>query len=55
MREIIGPDVRLMVDFNQALDVPEAIRRIRRLTEFNLHWIEEPVKQKTWDCREFCA
>jgi mandelate racemase len=44
VREIIGPDVRLMVDFNQALDVPEAIRRIRRLTDFDLHWIEEPVK-----------
>lgn len=44
VREIIGPDVRLMVDFNQALDVPEAIRRVRRLTEFDLHWIEEPVK-----------
>jgi mandelate racemase len=44
VREIIGPDVRLMVDFNQALDVPEAIRRIERLTEFDLHWIEEPVK-----------
>ena len=44
VREIIGPDVRLMVDFNQALEVPEAIRRIRRLTEFDLHWVEEPVK-----------
>jgi mandelate racemase len=44
VREIIGPDVRLMVDFNQALDVPEAIRRIKRLAEFDLHWIEEPVK-----------
>lgn len=44
VREIIGPDVRLMVDFNQALDVPEAIRRVKRLTEFDLHWIEEPVK-----------
>jgi mandelate racemase len=44
VREIIGPEIRLMVDFNQALDVPEAIRRIRHLTEFGLHWIEEPVK-----------
>jgi mandelate racemase len=44
VREIVGPDVRLMIDFNQALDVPEAIRRIKRLTEFDLHWIEEPVK-----------
>ncbi len=49
VREIIGPDVRLMVDFNQALDVPEAIRRIRRLTEFDLHWIEEPVKAEDLD------
>jgi len=40
----IGDDIDLMVDFNQALDVPEAIRRVRRLTEFDLHWIEEPVK-----------
>jgi mandelate racemase len=44
VREIIGPDVRLMVDFNQALDVPEAIRRIRRLTEFDLHWFEDGVR-----------
>jgi mandelate racemase len=44
VREIIGSDVRLMVDFNQALDVPEAVRRIKRLAEFDLHWIEEPVK-----------
>ena len=32
-----------MVDYNQSLDVPEAIRRIRRLAEFDLHWVEEPV------------
>lgn len=33
-----------MADYNQSLDVPEAIRRIRSLAEFDLHWIEEPVK-----------
>jgi len=44
VRQIIGEDVRLMADYNQALDVPEAIRRINRLSEFNLHWVEEPVK-----------
>lgn len=44
VREIIGSDVRLMVDFNQALDVSEAIRRVKSLMEFDLHWIEEPVK-----------
>jgi mandelate racemase len=44
VRGIAGPDIRLMVDFNQSLDPPEAIRRITRLAEFDLHWIEEPVK-----------
>jgi mandelate racemase len=43
VREIIGPDVELMVDFNQSLNPPEACRRIQRLEEFNLYWVEEPV------------
>ncbi len=43
VREIIGPDIRLMADFNQSLTVPEAKRRIARFTEFDLDWIEEPV------------
>jgi mandelate racemase len=44
IRGIIGPETRLMIDYNQSLDVAEAIRRIRRLAEFDLHWAEEPVK-----------
>ena len=44
VREIVGADVRLMVDFNQSLDAPEAVRRIGRLSDFDLHWVEEPVK-----------
>jgi mandelate racemase len=43
VREIIGPDVALMVDYNQSLDVPEAVRRIRRLAKYDIAWIEEPV------------
>lgn len=43
VREIIGGDCRLMVDYNQSLSVPEAIRRINRLAEFDLQWVEEPV------------
>ena len=44
VREIVGSDVRLMVDFNQSLDVPETVQRIQRLSDFDLHWVEEPVK-----------
>lgn len=42
-RRIIGPDVTLMVDYNQSLTVPEAIARVRELAEYDLAWVEEPV------------
>ena len=44
VRAMIGPSVKLMVDYNQSLDPVEARRRIARLAEFDLHWVEEPVK-----------
>ena len=43
VRAIVGPEVALMVDFNQSLDPPEACRRIERLMQYDLHWVEEPV------------
>jgi mandelate racemase len=33
----------LMIDYNQALSVPEALRRTRALDDLGLAWIEEPV------------
>jgi mandelate racemase len=46
VRAIIGPDIALMLDFNQSLDPSEASRRIARLAPYDLHWIEEPVAQE---------
>ena len=43
VRAMIGPEIALMVDFNQSLDPPEACRRIERLARYDLHWVEEPV------------
>ncbi len=43
VRGMIGPDVALMVDYNQSLDPAEACRRAERLREHDLYWIEEPV------------
>lgn len=43
VRALIGPDVALMLDYNQSLDPAEASRRIERLAGYDLHWIEEPV------------
>jgi mandelate racemase len=43
VRQIVGEKIRLMVDYNQSLTVAEAVRRIERLSEYDLDWIEEPV------------
>lgn len=44
LRDVIGPDRRLMVDYNQSLSAPEARRRIAILSErHQLDWVEEPV------------
>lgn len=43
VRDIVGPDVALMVDYNQTLTVPDALERIDALAEFDVAWIEEPV------------
>jgi mandelate racemase len=44
VRAMIGPDIALMVDYNQSLDPVEASHRIERLAAFDLHWVEEPVR-----------
>jgi L-fuconate dehydratase len=43
MREVIGPENRLMMDANQYWDVQEAIDHMRHLAQFNPWWIEEPT------------
>lgn len=44
VRQIIGPGIALMIDFNQSLDIAEARRRIAALAQFDLSWVEEPVR-----------
>jgi len=43
VREHVGADVPLMVDANQQWDRTTALRMGRRLEEFDLVWIEEPL------------
>jgi L-fuconate dehydratase len=43
LRKLIGPDRVLMVDANQAWDVPEAIEWMRDLASVRPWWIEEPT------------
>ncbi|XP_075682485.1 mitochondrial enolase superfamily member 1 [Rhinoderma darwinii] len=43
IRNMIGPDNKLMLDANQRWDVNEAISWVKELAEFNPLWIEEPT------------
>jgi mandelate racemase len=43
VKRAIGDDIQLMSDYNQALTVPEAIKRIQALDGEGLYWIEEPT------------
>jgi mandelate racemase len=45
VKKQIGPDITLMVDFNQALSVAEALKRGRMIDdEGGVTWIEEPIR-----------
>jgi L-fuconate dehydratase len=43
LRELIGPDCRLMLDANQQWTVPQAIDMCDRLRDVDPYWIEEPT------------
>ena len=43
VREAVGPDVDIMVDVNMAWTADTAILMGKRLQEFDIYWLEEPV------------
>ncbi|MEZ5741785.1 MAG: mandelate racemase/muconate lactonizing enzyme family protein [Burkholderiaceae bacterium] len=49
MRAALGDDIEIMVDVNQGWTVAEAIKVGRRLDDFRLHWLEEPVIADDFD------
>lgn len=44
VRGAVADNTRIMVDYNQALSIPEAIRRAGVLDDLGIGWIEEPVR-----------
>ena len=52
VRKAVGPDVALMVDFNQGLDLAEALERCHMIDDLGLAWIEEPI---VYDDLDGCA
>jgi L-fuconate dehydratase len=43
LREVLGPDRRLMIDANQVWEVDEAIAWVKALAPFDPWWVEEPI------------
>lgn len=46
VREVIGPDARLMMDFNMSgsgVGVSETLKQMRALEEVNPYWFEDPL------------
>lgn len=43
VREGIGPDIKLMCDINQMWSVNQAIDIGRRIEQYNLTWLEDPI------------
>jgi mandelate racemase len=43
IRRAVGDDMHLMADFNQGLDMAEALRRLPMIDGLGLTWIEEPI------------
>ena len=43
VRDAVGEDMHLMVDFNQGLSLGEALQRCHMIDDLDLAWIEEPI------------
>jgi mandelate racemase len=49
VRNAVGEDMHLMVDFNQGLHLGEALQRCHILDDMGLAWIEEPIVYDNFD------
>ena len=49
VRNTVGDDVALMVDFNQGLNLADALRRCHAIDDLGLTWIEEPIVYDNFD------
>ena len=43
VKRAVGDDIRLMVDYNQGLNLAEALQRCHAIDSHDLEWIEEPI------------
>jgi L-alanine-DL-glutamate epimerase-like enolase superfamily enzyme len=43
MREALGPDIAIMIDINQGWTADTAINQGRKIVDYDVYWLEEPV------------
>ncbi len=43
VREAVGDSMRIMIDANQGMDVPNAIKLSNLAKDIGIHWFEEPI------------
>ena len=43
VREATGPNMKIMMDANQGMDVPSAVKLISKVEHLGIFWFEEPV------------
>ncbi|MBV1922422.1 MAG: o-succinylbenzoate synthase [Flavobacteriaceae bacterium] len=48
-KEFSASDIELRVDANGAFNPSEALEKLKRLSDFQLHSIEQPIKQGQWN------
>ncbi|MGB0522214.1 MAG: o-succinylbenzoate synthase [Flammeovirgaceae bacterium] len=54
-KQFAPSDITLRVDANGAFSPQEALDKLQRLAQFDIHSIEQPIKQKQWDAMaELC-
>jgi L-alanine-DL-glutamate epimerase-like enolase superfamily enzyme len=44
VREAVGNDIQIMMDANQGMTVPNALRLAKKAAELNVYWFEEPIE-----------
>jgi mandelate racemase len=49
VRKTVGSDMHLMIDFNQGLNMGEALERCHMIDDLGLAWIEEPIVYDNFD------
>ncbi len=52
VREAVGDDVDIMMDANQGMDLPSAMKLAMAARELNIQWFEEPVDHQDFQAYE---